>query len=287
MNNDCEIAIIGCGPAGLSAAINVKARGKELIVLGGDFCSPKLHSSPRIDNYLGLPGITGEELRQKFLEHAEKTEIPIVNCRVNSVRNENGRFFLNTGNGTDYTARGVILALGVGVRSTIAGEKEFLGRGVSYCATCDALFFKGKTVAVAAYSKEGEEETQFLSQVCSKVYYIPLYQGLREGSLGENVEIVFDRPKEIIGEKVVQFLGLEKEQLKVDGIFIIRDSVPVEQLIPGIKVSGNFIEVSRDMASSVEGVYAAGDCTGKPFQLAKAVGEGQIAALSAVKYLSG
>ena len=276
---------MGCGPAGLSAAINARARGKDLVVLGGDFCSPKLHSSPRIDNYLGLPGVTGEELRQRFLDHAQKTGIPIVNCRVISINNMESGFFLNTDKGDGYTARSVILAVGADIRDTIPGEKEYLGKGVSYCATCDALFFKGKITAVVAYSREGEEEARFLSQVCKKVFYLPQYTGSPEG-LGENVEIIYGPPTAIEGEKIVEILYLGKERLQVNGIFIVKDSVPVEQLLPGIRRSGNFIEVDRDMATNIKGVYAAGDCTGKPFQLAKAVGEGQLAALSAVKHLS-
>jgi thioredoxin reductase (NADPH) len=286
MNAEYDMVIIGCGPAGLSAAINAKARNKHVIVLGGNFCSPKLHRSPRIDNYLGLPGISGEELRQRFLEHVEKAGVSIRKCKVISVFPQDGSFLIQTEEEEPYSARAVILALGVTARTALPGEKEFLGRGVSYCATCDALLYKGKTTAVLAYEKEAEEEAKVLAGVCQKVYYLPQYKDRPGNSLGDNVEIIEAEPTVIEGEKLVEFLNLEQERLQVDGIFIVRESVPVEQLVPGIKMSGKFIQVDSDMAANVPGIFAAGDCVGEPFQLAKAVGQGQIAALSAAKYLS-
>lgn len=286
MNPEYDMVIIGCGPAGLSAAINARARNKSVIVVGGSFCSPKLHRSPRIDNYLGLPGISGEELRQLFLEHTKKAGISIEKDKVLSVYPQGGGFLVQTEKEKTYSARAVILALGVTTGKTLPGEKEFLGRGVSYCATCDALFFKGKTTAVIAYEPQAEEEAKVLAEVCQKVYYLPQHKEPLEKGMAPNVEIVEARPTAIEGEKLVEFLVLGQERLQVDGIFIVRESVPAEQLVPGLELSGKFIRVGADMATSVPGVYAAGDCVGEPFQLAKAVGQGQVAALSAAKYLS-
>lgn len=286
MDTEFDMVIIGCGPAGLSAAINARARNKKVVVVGGDFCSPKLHRSPIIDNYLGFPQIKGEELRQKFLEHVAEAEVPLDTCKVTSVIPKDESFYVQTDKQQHYTARSVILALGVTTGNTLPGEKEFLGRGVSYCATCDAQFYKGKTAAVIAYERGAEEEAKFLSETCDKVFYLPQYENGDIESLGDNVEVIDSKPTAVYGEKLVEFLELGQERLEVDGIFIVRESVPVEQLVPGIELSGKFIQVDSDMASAVPGVFAAGDCVGKPFQLAKAVGQGQVAALSAARYLS-
>lgn len=286
MNDEYDIVVIGCGPAGLSGAINARARNKSVIILGGEFCSPKLHRSPRIDNYLGFPGIKGEDLRQRFLEHVREAQVPMENCRVTSVVFQDHKFLIQTDKQQQFTGKAVVLALGVISQKTLPGEKKLLGRGVSYCATCDAMFYRGKKVAVIAYRQEAEEDARLLAETCEQVYFLPQYQGDLPESLGENVAIVQGKPTGILGENIVESLALEQERLEVNGIFIIRESVPVEQLVPGIQLAGGFIEVDSTMATSVPGVYAAGDCVGEPFQLAKAVGQGQVAALSAARYLS-
>ena len=285
MENEYDIVIVGCGPAGLSAAINAKARNKSVLVAGGEFCSPKLHNSPRIDNYLGLPAINGEALRQRFLEHVQAAKVPIETCKVTSVFPQEGGFLVQTDREQQFSARALVLTLGVMRQTALTGEKEYLGKGVSYCATCDAMFFRGKRVAVVAYEKGAEEEAQLLSETCEKVYYLPQYQDA-VGEFGDNVEIINAKPTAVKGEKIVEFLEIGQEHLEVNGIFIIRESVPVEQLVPGIQLSGRFIQVDASMATTVPGVFAGGDCVGEPLQLAKAVGQGQVAALSAAKYLS-
>lgn len=285
LSTEYDIAIVGCGPAGLSAALNAKARRKSMIVLGGDFCSPKLHHAHKIDNYLGLPGLSGEELRERFLNHVREAGIAVQNAIVKSIFKNDPFFLLNTSKG-DYTARAVVLALGVAAKNTIPGEKEFLGKGVSYCGTCDANFFKGKTAAVVGFARGAREEVKLLSEVCSKVFYLPQHDDAFEGRFGENVEIIRKEPTAIEGEKTVEFLHLGQERIEVNGIFIIRDFVPAGELLPGINLKENYIDVDGNMATNVPGVFAAGDCTGKPFQLAKAVGQGQIAALNAAALLS-
>jgi len=285
-SHEYDIVVIGCGPAGLSAAVNAKARNKSVLVAGGQLCSPKLQRAPIINNYLGFPGITGEKLRQAFISHAQKAQIPINTCRVSGVIPQGNKFIVQTDTMGPIQAGAVVLAIGVTSQETLPGEKQFLGRGVSYCATCDGMFFRGKKVAVVAYYNKGEDEAKLLSQICEKVYFVPQYKEPVVEGLGQNVEVVKGLPTGITGEKTVEFLLLEQERLAVNGIFIIRETIPVSQLVPGIQLSGSFIEVDSTMATAVPGVYAAGDCVGEPFQLAKAVGQGQVAALSAAKYLS-
>lgn len=282
MNNLFDIVIIGCGPAGLSAAVNCKIRNKNILLLGVELCSPKLHKSPFIFNYLGFSKITGEDLRQAFLKHVEDAGIVLNKTKADAVYTMDNEFNIMCGE-TIYRSKAVIVAGGINYGTSIKGEVEYLGKGVGYCATCDAPLYKGKTVAIIGYTSEGEEEANFLSQVCRKVYYIPMYNYV--GSLFEKVELINDKPVEIIGENKVSHLKLNNSKLQVDGVFLLKEVSPPEQLVPGLEMDGPHIKVDRNMMTNIEGLYAAGDCAGKPYQLAKAVGEGQIAALHAVGYV--
>jgi len=277
-----DIAIVGCGPAGLSAAINCKMRNKNILFLGTDLCSVKLHKSPYIFNYLGFSKIKGEDLRQQFLKHVEDAGITLTKEKADAVYDMGGEFNISCGDKI-YGSKSVIVAAGINYDKAIKGESEFLGKGVGYCATCDAPLYKGKTVALVAYTDEGEEEANFLSQVCKKVYYVPLYKDA--SNLFDKVEIVKDVPDEIIGDKKVTHLALKGSKLEVDGVFIIKETASPEQLVPGLEMDGPHIKVDRNMMTNIEGLYAAGDCAGKPYQLLKAAGEGQIAALHAVGYI--
>lgn len=278
-----DIVVVGCGPAGLSAALNAKARNKDVVVLGGEFCSLKLHKSPEINNYLGIPQIVGEDLRQMFIGHADRAGVQVKKALVDKIYQMSAKFNLMSKNDV-YNARTVILATGHVDTQYLPGEEDLLGRGLSYCATCDGMFYQGKKVAVIAYDQEAEHEANFLADICSEVYFLPQYQEVN--GLNANIEVIPTKPKAILGETQVEKLALEEgDSLDVDGIFIIRQITPVEQLVPGLETEGNVIKVNRKMATNIEGLYAAGDCTGRPWQLSKSVGEGQVAALSAVSYL--
>lgn len=281
MDFQYDIVVVGCGPAGISAALNAKARNKKVIIVGGELCSPKLYHAHQIDNYLGIPGVSGAELRQRFLEHVEKADVEIENAKVTAVFPQEEGFMVQTNGERQFIAGAVVLAVGVTSDATLPGEKEYLGRGVSNCATCDAMFYRGKPVAVIAYSRSAEEEARLLSEVSSKVYYLPQYKEGVPEDFAENVEIIVAEPKAIEGDKLVETLVLEQGALQVNGIFVIRETVPVAQLVPGIELEEGFIKVDAKMATSVKGVFAAGDCVGEPFQVAKSVGQGQVAALSA------
>ncbi|WP_066639448.1 NAD(P)/FAD-dependent oxidoreductase [Desulfolucanica intricata] len=282
-NRKYDLAIIGCGPAGLSAAINAKIRRKNLIICGGEFCSPKLHSSPLVDNYLGFPKIKGEELRRNFLNHIKEMDIKIYQDRVSAVYPQAKGFEIVRGENNIF-AKAVIIATGVTSTKFIPGEKEFLGRGVGYCATCDGPLYSGKRVALIGYVKDSEKEANFLAEICETVFFIPLYRE-QVGVLKSNIEIVNEEPKQINGRQLVTDLQTENKRLDVNGIFIYRETVLPEQLVPGLEIEGSTIKVNRSLETNISGIYAAGDCTGSPYQLAKAVGEGLVAALNAVKYL--
>ena len=172
---------------------------------------------------------------------------------------------------------------GVNFGKPLKGEEEYLGRGVGYCATCDAPLYKDKIVTIIAYNKHEESEANFLAQVASKVYYIPMYK--EEVEVDESIEIIKDTPVEIVGEQFVQKLILKNNEIETDGLFILRDSISPGQLVPGLELDKNHVQVDRKMATNLKGCFAAGDIVGIPYQYIKAAGEGNIAALSAVSYL--
>ncbi|AJD29403.1 MULTISPECIES: NAD(P)/FAD-dependent oxidoreductase [Clostridium] len=282
MGKRYDMAIIGSGPAGLEAAINAKIRNKDIIIFGNKELSSKLVKAPKINNYLGFYDISGNELKDKFINHIDKMGIEITFERINNVY-AMGEYFALMVNEKMYEAKTVILATGVEYGKALKGEEEFLGKGVGYCATCDAPLYKNKTVAIIGYNKEAEEEANFVSELASKLYYIPMYRSDYE--LSEKVEVINDKPVEIVGEQHVKKLILKDLEIEADGIFVLKDSVSPSQLVPGLEMEDEHIKVDRKMQTNISGCFAAGDCTGKPYQYIKSAGEGQIAALSAVSYL--
>jgi thioredoxin reductase (NADPH) len=282
MGKRYDIAIIGSGPAGLEAAINARIRNKDIIIFGNKELSSKIVKAPKINNYLGFYEISGNELKDKFIDHINKMGIKITFERINNVY-AMGEYFALMVNEKMYEAKTVILATGVEYGKALKGEEEFLGKGVGYCATCDAPLYKNKTVAIIGYNKEAEEEANFVSELASKLYYIAMYKS--DYQLSEKIEIINDRPVEIVGEDHVKKLILKNLEIEVDGVFLLKDSVSPSQLVPGLEMEDEHIKVDRKMQTNISGCFAAGDCTGKPYQYIKSAGEGQIAALSAVSYL--
>lgn len=282
MNKRCDIAIVGSGPAGLSAAINARIRNKNIIVFGSKDLSNKVAKAPKINNYLGLPNITGEQLKESFIKHIEAMNIDITVERINNIY-AMGEYFALMANEKTYEATSVILATGVEFTKPLPGELEYLGRGVGYCATCDAPLYKGKVVTVIGYNKESIEETNFIGEIVGKVYFIPMYKG--EYKLNTNIEIIKSVPKEIKGTDKVNKLILNDTEISTDAIFILKDSISPSQLVPGLEMDEMHIKVNRKMETNLQGLYACGDITGKPYQYIKAAGEGQMAALNAVSFI--
>ncbi|MGO1041906.1 NAD(P)/FAD-dependent oxidoreductase [Clostridioides difficile] len=277
-----DIAIIGSGPAGLAAAVNAKIRNKNIILFGSEDISQKLIKAPSIDNYLGISNISGLDLKNKFKNHIEDMGIKITQKRINNVYSMGEYFTLVSGNDT-YESTTVILATGIEYGKMLKGEEEFLGKGVGYCATCDAMLYRNKKVAIIGYNNEAEEEANFLSEIASNVYYIPMYK--LKNKLNNNINIIDDRPVEIKGEKLVNKLVLKKSELDIEGIFIIKDSVSPKYMVPGLEVEGSHIKSDKNMNTNIEGLYVAGDCAGKPYQYLKSAGQGQTAVSSAISHL--
>ena len=283
MSERYDVAIVGSGPAGLSAAINCKIRNKNIILFGNENLSNKVSKAPKVNNYLGLPGINGEELKSAFKKHIDSMNISITSERINAIY-AMGDYFALMVNDKMYEAKSVILATGMEYGKALKGEEEFLGKGVGYCATCDAPLYKGKKVAIIAYNKKEEEEANFVKELADTVYYIPMYKDIED--LREDIIVVRENPVEIKGDDLVKSLQLSNTTLEVDGVFILKDSISPAQLMPGLKIADGHIEVDRQMTTNLNGCFAAGDCTGKPYQYIKSSGEGLVAALSAVSYLN-
>ena len=275
-----DIAIVGDGPAGLAASINAKIRNKNIILFGSG--SDKLAKAPSIDNYLGIYDVSGAQLKDKFIHHITEMGIEITYERVNNVYSMGDYFSLAVGDKT-YEAITVIIATGVQYGKMIKGEEKYLGKGVGYCATCDAGLYRDKVVAIIGYNHEGEEDANFLSEIASKVYYIPMYN--LDNKLDSSIEIINDKPVEIQGEKLVNKLILKERELDVDGVFIMKDSVSPSYMVPGLEVEGPHIKTDREMRTNIDGLYAAGDCAGKPYQYLKSAGQGQMAVSSAISQL--
>lgn len=281
-----DIAIIGTGPAGISAAITAKLRNKNIILFGNKDLSDKINKAHSIKNYTGLPNVTGEELATALKNHLNDLDIEITEKRVNAVYSMGEYFALQVGKEM-IESKSFIIATGVTASKTLENEDEFLGRGVSYCATCDAHFCKGKDVAVIAYTKEAEEDALFLSEVCSSIKYFPLYDISNEifDKYG-NIQIIKDKPIGFAGNMKAEKIICENSSYDAFSTFVVRNNISADKLVPGLKTDGTHIIVDLQMETNIKGLFACGDIAGKPYQYIKSAGQGNIAALSAVAYLA-
>lgn len=285
MNNDrVDIAIIGNGPAGVSAAINAKIRNKTFILFGSKNGSVSVGKSASIKNYPGFLDISGADFNKKLDEQLKNLGIETVNERITGIY-DMGDYFALLADKKQFQANAVILTTGAEVVKALPGEREFLGRGVSYCATCDGNLYKGKDIAVVCDSVEDEHEVVYLSEIAKNVYYFPMFRSTLKA---DNITVLKDRPVSIEGQQSVEKLVLKNgDKVNVDGVFFLKQSVSADVLLNGIEMEDGHIMVDRSMATSVKGCFAAGDCTGKPYQIAKAVGEGNVACHSAIEFLAG
>lgn len=281
-----DIAIIGTGPAGISAAITAKLRNKNIILFGNKDLSDKINKAHSIKNYTGLPNVTGEELATALKNHLNDLDIEITEKRVNAVYSMGEYFALQVGKEM-IESKSLIIATGVTASKTLENEDEFLGRGVSYCATCDAHFCKGKDVAVIAYTKEAEEDALFLSEVCSSIKYFPLYDISNEifDKYG-NIQIIKDKPIGFAGNMKAEKIICKNSSYDAFSTFVVRNNISADKLVPGLKTDGTHIIVDLQMETNIKGLFACGDIAGKPYQYIKSAGQGNIAALSAVAYLA-
>ena len=286
-----DVAVIGTGPAGVSAAITAKVRNKSVLLLGSAEISDKVAKAHSIQNYPGLPDIPGAELAKKLREHLDQMGIEITDRRVTMIY-AMGDFFSLQIDQEFVEATSVILAIGVSFGKPLPGEDENLGRGVSYCATCDGALYRGKEAVIVGYAPKEEADARFLSELADKVTYIPVYKKDEMPSEGTelfpgiaNIEVVCAKPEAIEHRDGRMVLTTDLGEIVSDGIFLLRESVSPGKLVPGLELDGNHVKVDRKMASNLPGLFAAGDITGTPYQYIKAAGEGNMAALSAVSFI--
>ena len=279
-----DAAIIGTGPAGVSAALNLKIHEKNFIWIGKKTLSDKISRAERISNYPGFIDASGAELNAAFMAQVEAMGIGITEAMVNQIMPMGDHYALLAGPDF-YEAKALILTTGVNQTGGLKGEADFLGRGVSYCATCDGGLYRGKTVGVVCNNARFEHEAAFLAGLAEKVYFFPYYKN--PSFTGANVEQPAGRPVAVEGEMRVNKLKMnDGSEIAVDGLFCLRDAISLNTLLPGLAAENGHIVVDRAMATNLPGVYAAGDCTGRPYQYTKAVGEGNVAAHSVLDYLA-
>ncbi len=261
-----DVLVIGGGPAGLSAALNVRARGRSVLVVSNPQEENPLWRAEKVDNYLGMPGETGAGMLQTMRRHAEAAGVEFREGKVLNAMPMGERWYVSIGTDMENAAA-IVLAAGIDRGKKFPGEAEFLGRGVSYCATCDGMLYRGRPVAVLGWTDTARREAEFLESIgCAVTYY--------------------DRPKSCVirGGSTVEQVECDGQTAKVDGVFLLRPTVAPTDLFPGLAVEKGYVTVDRKMATNLPGVFAAGDCTGGPLQVSKAAGEGLVAGQSAAAY---
>lgn len=299
-----DIGIIGGGTAGMTAAIYGQRAGKKTIIIEGGVFGGQITSSPNVENYPGIASVSGSEFSMNLLDQAVKLGAETAMDQVTGIREEDGVKIIETA-GKEYPCRSVILATGVTHRHLgIPNEERLTGAGVSYCATCDGMFFRGRDVAVIGGGSTALQDAEFLSDYCRKVYLIHRRDEFRgEDSIvkrlqgKENVEFILSATvKEIIGDQAVERLIVNSKKsgkefkLDVSGVFIAVGQIPKNEIFADVvKLDADgFILAAEDCITSRPGIFAAGDCRTKEVrQLTTAAADGAVAALAACKYIAG
>lgn len=300
-----DLIIIGSGPAGLSAAVYGKRAGLDLLVVEkAPMSGGQVLNTYEVDNYLGMPGMNGFDMGMQFRAHADRLGVEFKEGTVTAVEDREDRKLVII-DGETLEAKTLILATGAEhARLNVPGEEELTGMGVSYCATCDGAFFRGKTVAVVGGGDVALEDAIYLARTCEKVYLIHRRDELRGARILQerlkgltNVEILYSHTvRRIEGEDTVNSLLLRDEKsgrergLTVDGVFIAVGVRPNTELLSELVEcdEGGYILAGEDCVTSVPGIYAAGDVRRKPLrQIVTAVADGANAAVSAEHYCRG
>ena len=275
-----DIAIIGKGPAGYSCAITAKMRGLDTLIITPKVNVSWLARTDRVDNYPGLPEVSGADLLKAFEDQATAMGAETMHGMVRQILPTGDGFMLLVENDV-VEAKTVVFATGAAKPKLLPGEEELIGAGVSYCATCDGHFYKGKSIAVLSENDQGAEEAKFLHGIVGSMDYYPM----RKHDVPAEFQVVSSRP--VAMQRTAQGIEVETKDAKktYDGVFVFRMGMPLNMLLDGLEAPDTGITVDRHMRTNIPGVFAAGDCTGKPHQVAKAVGEGNIAAITSAEYI--
>ena len=295
-----DTIIIGSGPAGLSASIYIKRANLNVLVIEKDYeGTGQVVESGKVDNYLGIPGISGYELGEKFREHALKAGVNFLEANVINIKNQKDNIIrVELENGEYVEAKTIIYAAGATHRRlNVLGEEKYLGRGVSYCAICDGAFYKNKVVAVIGGGDVALDDAVYLSEIAKKVYLIHRRKEFRgaESTLNllkekENVEILIDSEVDsILGDdKVTGILLKNKREIILDGIFSAIGMIPKTEILKELIDLDEYGYVKADETgkTNLKGFFVAGDVRKKELrQIVTAVSDGANAATSAINYI--
>ncbi len=299
-----DLIIVGGGPAGLTAGIYAARFGLKTLLIERNEISGQIALADIVENYPGFPSISGLELMEKYKSHAQEAGVETKIAEVLSVRVEEDRKIVSTDSG-DLESKAVIIATGANPKHLdVPGEKEFISKGVSYCAICDGPFFRNKTVVVVGGGNSAVTDALLLSKIARKVYLVHRRDRLKAAKVlrdrafeTPNIEFVLNACiLEIIGssgevrrvEKVIikDLKSGERRELATDGVFIYVGIHPNTEIINVEKDEAGFIRTTRMLETSQKGIYAAGDCSDTPiWQLVAAVRDGAIAATAANEYI--
>jgi len=295
-----DLIIIGGGPAGLTAGIYAQRARLKTLLLEKEMLGGQIAVSDVIENYPGFPSISGADLMERFEQHARGLGLEIKMADVMDILDRDKEKIIKTSEG-DLIAKTVIVATGAKPkRLGISGEKEFTGKGVSYCATCDGPFFKGQKVLVVGGGDTAVKEAVYLSRIAGRVYIAHRRDQLRAEKVIQekafstpNIEMLWSYVlKEIKGKTGVEKVILENlkdnsvRELNVKGVFVFVGINPTTDFVDVEKDKNGFIKTDQGMQTSVKGIFAAGDCRTTPLkQVSTAVGDGAIAAFMAEKYI--
>lgn len=291
---DADVVIIGSGPAGVQAAIHASRRKVSVLVAGKAAASAA--AGTEMDNYFGTGRVSGDALIAEGMRQAESTGAVFLGQNVISASRDGDSFRLGLEDGTEVNARSVIIATGISRKKLgIPGEKELFGKGVSYCAVCDCNFYRGRRAVIVGNESEAAVSAEMMTGYASETSWVawdvqanPTLVAKAEAA---GVRMYGSKPKAILGEGKVESLELEDGTLiPTDGVFIelgARSSADLAMDLDVMPEMDDTIKVDCDCATGVPGVYACGDVTGRPWQVAKAVGQGCVAGTNAAAYAKG
>ena len=277
-----DVIVVGGGIAGYSAALTLHSLKRNTLWLGADLLGEKLRAAEYVRNYPAMLG-NGALFAARIEEQMKHEGISLTRARVDGVYA--GEPFTLTAGEQVFSARAVILATGVETAGAVKGEESFLGRGVSYCAVCDGALYRGKAIAAVLSDRKFAEEAEYLAGFAREVHAFCLYPGASFHAA--NIVVHYEKPRAVEGGLRVEKLLLKGGELPVDGVFFLKNATPPAALVGGLEAEGGAVKVGRDMSTNLRGLFAAGDVTGRPYQYAKAAGEGLVAAYSAHAFLQG
>ena len=299
-----DIIIVGGGPGGITAAIYAKRAGLDISVFEGMSPGGQVMTTPEIENYPGFTG-TGFDLSMKFFEQANALGVDFQFDNVKKLEKKTDGFLLTCESGNEFEAKSVIIASGAKRRKLdIKGEAEFIGRGVSYCATCDGNFFKDKVTVVVGGGNTAVEDAIYLSKLCKKVYLVHRRDAFRASKVltdrlyaNKDIELVLNAvPTEICGSDKVEYLTVsdkitgETRRLETDGVFVAVGTIPETSFVPEDVVlnGGGYIVTDEKCMTNIEGLFAVGDVRNTPLkQVITAAADGAVAATYATEYIGG